>query len=168
MFALFEMSRFTLQVDPFFIIWTGFLQGMALGMIFVPLATVAFSTLPSRLRNEATPIYNLIRNVGASIGISIVFTLLSRNAQINHAALVAKFTVYSERLSFFLHTVPLPRDMALTLLNGEITRQSVLIGYNDDFMLMSALMLLLLPLPFLMHYRYGSESPREENATAKE
>ncbi len=167
-FALFEMSRFTLQVDPFFIIWTGFLQGMALGMIFVPLATVAFSTLPSRLRNEATPIYNLIRNVGASIGISIVFTLLSRNAQINHAALAAKFTVYSERLSFFLHTVPLPRDMALALLNGEITRQSVLISYNDDFMLMSALMLLLLPLPFLMHYRYGSEPENEESAAAME
>ncbi|HEX5314249.1 MAG TPA: MFS transporter, partial [Gammaproteobacteria bacterium] len=167
-FALFELSRFTLQADPFFIVWTGFIQGVALGQIFVPLTTVAFSTLPARLRNEATPVYNLLRNIGSSIGISIVFTLLGHNTQLNHAALASQFTVYGDRLLRFLHAMPLPRDAALALLNNEITRQSALIAYNDDFLLMAALMVLIVPLPFFMRYRFGASVPEEEGALAME
>ncbi|MGA7964683.1 MAG: DHA2 family efflux MFS transporter permease subunit [Gammaproteobacteria bacterium] len=167
-FALYELSQMTLQVDPWFIVWTGFLQGLGLGQVFVPLQTVAFSTLPANLRNEGTPIFNLIRNIGSSIGISVVFTLLSRNTQINHAALAEKFTVFGDRLTRFLHAVPLPRDTALVMLNGEITRQATMISYNNDFLLMSAMMLLMVPLPLLMTYHYGNAMPGEKTAAAME
>jgi len=167
-FALFALSQMTLQVDPWYIVWTGFLQGLGLGQVFVPLQTVAFSTLPSRLRNEGTPIFNLIRNIGSSIGISIVFTLLSHNTQVNHAAIAGKFTIYSERLSRFLNLFPVPRDVAYAMLNGEITRQSMMISYNNDFLIMSALMLIMVPLPLLMTYRFGGDLPDEEGGAAME
>ncbi|MGH8428397.1 MAG: DHA2 family efflux MFS transporter permease subunit [Gammaproteobacteria bacterium] len=157
-FALYELSRLYLQIDDFFIVWTGFVQGIGLGLVFVPLTTVAFSTLPPQLRNEATPIFNLIRNIGSSIGISIVFTLLSRNVQENHAAIAESMNPFNSALTEFLHKVPMPRLEALGILNGEITRQATMIAYNDDFLLMSALMLLMVPFAMAMRYRFGPDS----------
>ncbi len=163
-FALYELSQFNLQVDPFFIAWTGFVQGLGLGQVFVPLTTVAFSTLPAQLRNEATPIFNLIRNIGSSLGISIVFTLLTRHTQTNHAVLARHANPYNPSLYWFLHHLPIPRLPAFALLNEEITRQAAMIAYNDDFLLMSALMLLMVPFTFMMRYRFGSEEEHTSSA----
>jgi len=156
-FALFLLSQMTLQVDPSYIVWTGFLQGLGLGQVFVPLQTVAFSTLPPRMRNEGTPIFNLIRNIGSSLGISIVFTLLTRHTQANHATLARHVNPYNLHLSWFFSRVPIPQLPAFDLLNGEITRQAAMISYNDDFLLMSALMLSMVPFALLMRYRFGSQ-----------
>ena len=167
-FALFELSRMTLQVDPFFIVWTGFLQGLGLGQVFVPLQTVAFSTLPPEMRNEGTPIFNLIRNIGSSIGISIVFTLLTRNTQVNHAAIAERFTVFSGRLAQFLHFAPVKGGAAMLLLNELITGQAMMISYNNDFLLMSGMMLLMLPLPLMMTYHFGNQIPGGKQSAAME
>ena len=167
-FALYELGQFNLQVDPFFVIWTGFVQGLGLGQVFVPLSTVAFSTLPRQLRNEATPIFNLIRNIGSSIGISIVFTLLSRHIQANHSVISENINPFNPLWNAFLHRVPLPHPQVLGLVNGEIGRQAAMISYNDDFLLMSGLMLLMVPFALAMRYRFGPEAEPGEAQAALE
>ena len=74
--ALYKMSGFTTFVPQNMIIITGIINGLGMGFIFVPLSTVAFSTLPLENRVEATSFFSLIRNIGSSIGVSIVTSLL--------------------------------------------------------------------------------------------
>ena len=82
--SMWGMSGFSLQISPWDVFTWGVLQGFGLGFIFVPLTTTTFSTLPVERRTEAAGIYSLVRNIGSSIGISIVTTLVTRNTQINH------------------------------------------------------------------------------------
>ena len=87
--SLYTMSGFTPQMDDYLIITSGVIQGLGLGLVFVPLSTVAFATLDARFRTDATSLFSLVRNIGSSIGISIVTVMLTRNTQINHAELSA-------------------------------------------------------------------------------
>lgn len=159
-FALYVMSGFDLQIDPRIVVWTGFVQGLGLGQIFVPLSTVAFSTLPAQLRNGASALFNLIRNVGSSMGISIVFTLLTRHTQLNHADLAVHINKFNPMLQNALRQITLPAHKALVLLNGEINRQATMISYDDNFLLMAGLMLLMLPV--LMFMRYDPHAPQSD------
>src|ERR1700682_2712572 len=68
--SLWQMTGFYLQMDTSMVIWTGLAQGLGSGMVYVPLATVAFATLAPAYRNEGTAFFSLIRNIGSSIGIS--------------------------------------------------------------------------------------------------
>jgi DHA2 family multidrug resistance protein len=70
-FSLYQMTRLTLQMDSSLIIMSGFIQGLGIGFTFVPLSTATFATLAPRLRNQGTPIFSLLRNIGSSVGISI-------------------------------------------------------------------------------------------------
>src|SRR5215510_397712 len=79
--------------------WSGLLQGIGTGMVFAPLSTIAFSTLLPHLRNEGTAFFNLMRNIGSSIGISAVTTLLVRNTQIMHSRLAEHVTPFSDGLT---------------------------------------------------------------------
>ncbi len=65
------------------------LQGLGLGLVFVPLSTIAFSTIDAKYRADATSLFSLVRNIGSSIGISVVSVMLTRNIQINHVELGA-------------------------------------------------------------------------------
>jgi DHA2 family multidrug resistance protein len=158
--SLYLLSGATLTVTPSFFVWIGLLQGIGLGLTFVPLTTVTFSTLPAGRRNEATPVYNLIRNIGSSIGISIVYTLLTRHMQVSHAQIGERLTPFDPKLHQFLHRIPMPRPGALAFLNHELTQQAAIIAYNDDFLLMSGLMLIMVPIALAMRYEFGAgESP---------
>ena len=96
--SLYEMSQFDLQVDMWALTWTGFVQGLGMGLSMITLMTIAFSTLPATLRTEATGVYNLIRNIGGSVGISVAFTLLDRYGQVNHQVLAQHITPYNAAL----------------------------------------------------------------------
>ena len=85
--SLREMTQWTTEVGTTEIIWTGIVQGVGLGFIFVPLSTIAFATLAARYRNEGTAMFSLIRNLGSSVGISLVMTVLGHEIQSSHAAL---------------------------------------------------------------------------------
>ena len=88
--VLWEMTGFTPDVSEWTLIRTGILQGMGLGFMFVPLSTITFATLPGHLRTQGTALYSLIRNIGSSIGISLVIFLLTRNTQLVHAELAGQ------------------------------------------------------------------------------
>ena len=70
-------------------------RALGFGLIFVPLSTVTFATLPPEWRTEATGLFSLMRNLGSSIGISIVVSLLSSNTQVNHAAIARHVTPFN-------------------------------------------------------------------------
>lgn len=149
--SLWQMTRFDLLMDQHPIIYTGVLQGFGIGLSYVPLSTVAFSTLPSELRNEGTAFFNLLRNIGSAIGISIVQALLTRNTQILHAELGTHLTAYSLASSTPASAViDLVSPAALSRLNGEITRQAAMMAYNNDFYLMMVITLAVIPLLILL------------------
>ena len=150
--SMWGMSGFSLQISPWDVFTWGVLQGFGLGFIFVPLTSSAFATLPVERRTEAAGIYSLVRNIGSSLGISIVTTLVARNTQINHATLAAEVSPLDRGMQL----PPLARMLGihsarwLDVLNAEVTRQASMIGYIDDFKLMMIMTLLAVPLVLLM------------------
>ncbi|HEX6999471.1 MAG TPA: DHA2 family efflux MFS transporter permease subunit [Gammaproteobacteria bacterium] len=160
-FSLWEMTLFTAEVGVFEIVWTGVVQGVGLGFLFVPLSTAAFATLAPRYRNEGTAMFSLIRNIGSSVGISIVMTVLGQQTQVNHAALAEHVTPFRDAL----HAPWLPPvwDWTTTAgavaLNGEVTRQAVTIAYLNDFRLMMYLSLLAAPLLLLLRPAHAPARP---------
>ena len=97
-FALYGMSGSTPDVSQGTLIRTGIVQGFGLGFIFVPLSTITFATLQPEFRMQGTALFSLVRNIGSSIGISIVIFLLGRNGQIVHAELAAQITPFNDAL----------------------------------------------------------------------
>ena len=86
-YSLYAMTYFSLEMNYWPVVWSGVIQGFGLGFVFIPLSTIAFTTLDPRLRTDATSLFNLVRNLGSSIGVSIVAAVLTANTQTNHAAL---------------------------------------------------------------------------------
>jgi DHA2 family multidrug resistance protein len=79
-FSLYQMTRLTLQMHSLLIVASGFIQGLGIGFTFVPLSTATFATLAPGLRDQCTPNYSLLRNIGSSVGISIVQSLLTEGS----------------------------------------------------------------------------------------
>lgn len=151
-FSLWQMCQFTLTLVPADVIWSGAIQGVGLGLVFVPLSAATFATLSPAMRAEGTAIYSLVRNIGSSIGIALVQTLLVRNTQIMHASLAEKITIANPVLAEAgISSMFSPATSAgLAALNIEVTRQAAMIAYLDDFWMMLLLTLLVLPLLILI------------------
>jgi DHA2 family multidrug resistance protein len=141
------MTGFTPQMDSSPVIWSGIIQGIGLGLVFVPLSTVAFATLPPRLRTEAAALFSLVRNIGSSIGISIVSVFLTRNIQINHTELSAAINPFNPLVDAIM---PSRNLVTLKILDNLVNQQSLMISYNDDFRLMMIITLSAVPLVFLL------------------
>jgi DHA2 family multidrug resistance protein len=138
-----QMTHFDLQMGSSTVVWSGIAQGLGTGFVYVPLATATFATLLPTLRNEGTAIFSLSRNIGSSIGISVVETLLTRNTQIMHSSL-------GEHITPYMTGQPLPSGSALAALNATVTKQAAMIAYNNDFQLMLFLCVAAIPLIVLM------------------
>ena len=121
-------------------------------MTFVPLSVAAFATLPDAGRTEAGVLLTLIRNIGGSVGISVVVALLQHSTQVNHAYLAEHFTPYSAARWQVLGGPP-GADAATGRLVGELARQAAAIAYCNDFYLLGAVTLLALPLVLVLRMR---------------
>ena len=115
-------------------------------------AAVTTRRVATAVGTSTTAIYSLIRNIGSSIGISLVIFLLTRNTQVVHAELAGRVTPYNDALAALA-----PGriwDMATTLgraaLNAEVTKQAAVVAYANDFKLMMVVALVALPLIFLL------------------
>jgi MFS transporter, DHA2 family, multidrug resistance protein len=153
-----QMMGFDLQMDSATVVWSGLSQGLGTGFVYVPLAAATFATLAPALRNEGTSIFNLTRNLGSSIGISVVNTLLTRNTQILHSTLGEQVTRYSPVLRAQLPDGP-PSLHTLAALNATVTEQASMIAYNNDFKLMMVLSLAAIPLVLLLRKASGRVEP---------
>ncbi len=150
--SLWLMTGFALDQPSRPVIVSGVVQGLGLGLIFVPLQTLAFATLPARDRTTGAALLNLARNVGGSIGISIVSFQLVRMAQVAHADMAQHIT--DSKIPTIdpnvLQTFGNQAASITAYLNAEITRQALFIAYLDDFKLMMWITFLVLPLLLLM------------------
>jgi DHA2 family multidrug resistance protein len=146
-FALWQMMHYTIVLSPSDIVWPGVIQGFGLGLVFVPLSALTFSTLAPELRADGTATYSLMRNIGSSIGISIVQTLMTRNTQISHADLAANITPFNPAIQPMLGN---GSSYDIAALNASITQQASMIAYLNDFKLMFMATLLVIPLLLLI------------------
>jgi len=149
--ALWQMSRFDLSMSVRPIIISGIVQGFGIGLIFVPLSTLAFATLPPQHRPEATGVYNLVRNLGSSVGISMMQAIWTTNSSVAHADMTAHIQSDSPVVRSGLPPLLDPSTgFGIEALNGEITRQAAMIAYIDDFKLMMLVTLGVMPLLLFM------------------
>jgi DHA2 family multidrug resistance protein len=148
--ALWQMTHITLQMDSNLIIVSGFVQGLGIGFTFVPLSAATFATLAPRLRNEGTPVYSLVRNIGGSVGISVVQALLTRGAAQAHEQLAGLVTHGNLGLQSLPPGLDPGTQAGLAMLNAEVTRQATLIAYMNDFWVMMAITLITIPLLVLI------------------
>jgi len=162
-FSIWQMCGYSLYLTQADIVWPSILQGIGLGLIFVPLSAAAFATLPADMRPQGTAIYSLIRNIGSGIGISMVQTLLVRNTQEAHAALVEHINLANPAFQDapFAAAYNVANTASMAALDGEITRQAAMIAYLDDFWLMLILTLLVLPLLLLIRPSRKKSVPAE-------
>jgi DHA2 family multidrug resistance protein len=150
--SLWMMTGFALDQPSGPVIWSGVIQGLGIGLIFVVMQSLAFATLAPMLRTSAASLLNLARNIGGSIGIAVVGSQLVRMTQVAHADIASNVTASTiptmdPRL---LERIGQQGDIALAVINAEVTRQAVFIAYLDDFWLMMWVTLAALPLVLLL------------------
>jgi DHA2 family multidrug resistance protein len=144
------MTGFSPQMNDWPIVWTGVVQGLGLGLVFVPLSTVAFATIDPIFRADATSLFSLVRNIGSSIGISVVTAVLTRNVQVNHAELGGMMTPYNPVLQQLLPRAAAGNPTALQQLDGLVNQQALMVSYNNDFLLMMIVTLCALPMALML------------------
>jgi MFS transporter, DHA2 family, multidrug resistance protein len=159
-FATMLMGNLTLDVSMGSVIVPNMLMGLSLGFIFVPLTTIAMGTLRNEQVGNAAGLYNLVRNLGGGVGISIVATMLSRYSQAHQAQMVGHLSTtdpeFQQRLATLVHAFAAqmsPVDAmqrAQAILYGTLVTQAHLWAYVDTFRLLAGLSLLAIPLVFLL------------------
>jgi len=124
----------------------GLLQGMGMGLLFVPLSTLAFSTLPAELRTEGAGIFTLVRNVGSSVGISILSAIQLQNLSISKAELGDHIQATNPALHSFGRNIDAGNPMSLAAVTGEISRQAAMVSYIDSFKVIMVICFIAMPL----------------------
>jgi DHA2 family multidrug resistance protein len=146
--SFYAMTGWTPDISQKTIVVVGVIQGIGLGFIFVPLSVVTLSTLPATARAEGAGLYSLSRNIGSSVGISVVNSLLTRNTQVNHADIAQHVTavnrMFEEPMIARLWN-PLTAAGRATL-DAVVTQQAQIIAYIDDYKLLMVATLAVLPL----------------------
>jgi DHA2 family multidrug resistance protein len=151
------MTHYSLDVSTAWIIGPAFLQGLGLGLIFVPLSTIAYATLDRSRMAEAAGIYSLVRTVGAAAGISVVTTLMSRQAQVIWNELGGHISKYNPALIEYLRPLHLsPTDPhAMALVAAQIAKQAEMSAMLDVFKVTTWSFLGMLPLVLLLKRKRG-------------
>jgi len=149
-------TQYNLHVSTFWIVMPAVIQGVGLGLVFVPLSTVAFSTLPEHLAAEAAGIYSVMRTIGSSIGISVVATLMTNHTQIAWHNLDSNLTPLNPAVNAYLHGLHMTIDSveAPAILARTLAQQASMIGMLDAFTFVTWSFALMLPLVFVMRYRH--------------
>jgi len=158
------MTGWTPDVSQWTVIWVGFIQGIGLGFLFIPLSAVALSTLSPEQQTEGAGFFNLSRNIGSSAGISIVNALLTRNTQVNHADIVQHVTAVNRAFeSPIIRRFWNPLTAAgRAALDATITQQAQIIAYIDDYKLL--MILTIAAIPLLIIFKKTSYGGVEENS----
>ncbi len=150
--SLWMMTRWSLDMGSDQILLAGFVQGLGLGFVFVPINLIAFATLAPAFRTDGTTLMTLFRNLGSSFGISAIVTMLSRNIQISHADIAANVTSFNLPIDPATVTAQLGSvgATAMAMLDSEVNRQAAMIAYLDNFYILFWLVLAIVPLPWLL------------------
>lgn len=143
-----QMVGFTDQTQARTIAIVSIVQGVGLGLVFVPLSTVAFMSLPAHLRTDGTSMLTLVRNIFSSIGISVMIAELSRTTTAVHSQLVEHVTPFAAALAMpdVASVIDMTTQAGQALLDSIVTKQAAVIAYSNDFKMLMLLSLVALPL----------------------
>jgi DHA2 family multidrug resistance protein len=163
--TLYQMTGFTLDTPPKTIVIINIIQGIGLGLLFVPVTSAAFATLPNRLRTSGTAINTLVRNIGSSIGISMVIANLTSKTTYMHERLTENVTPFNNALQFpdvasILNT---GTDAGRAMLDAIVTQQAAVIAYANDFKLLMVVCICVMPLIFMV-----GKAPRPQPGAKQE
>lgn len=159
--ALFHLTGISLDIDYRTAIYARMYQAIGLAFLFVPINTAGFAFIPKEKNNNASAIINLSRNIGGSIGISFVTTMLARRTQFHQSRLTPRLTPYDgqyrtmiQDLSRTLMSKGADAAGAITQANGvlyrTVLRQATMMAFIDDFWLVGVAVLAVIPLVLLM------------------
>jgi MFS transporter, DHA2 family, multidrug resistance protein len=151
-FSLFYMTGWTDQTQVGEIITLSIVQGFGFGLVFVPLSTVAFLTLPNHLRTDGTSMLTLLRNVASSIGISIVIAQLTEGAQRVHAVLNEHITPFNQALQMpdVRGIINLSTDAGRALADAMLNLQAQIIAFSQDYQMVMLFTLCTIPLALMI------------------
>jgi DHA2 family multidrug resistance protein len=166
--SFYAMTGWTPDISQMTIIVVGVIQGIGLGFIFVPLSVVTLSTLSPELRAEGAGLYSLSRNIGSSVGISVVNSLLTTNTQISHAEIAQHVTAVNRVfedpvIAQFWNPLTAAGRAAL---DAVVTLQAQIIAYIDDYKLLMIATLVVIPL--LIVFKQASDGADEDHAGGME
>jgi MFS transporter, DHA2 family, multidrug resistance protein len=150
--SLWQMAHYTIELSTGDIIWPGVIQGVGMGLVFVPLSAATFATLSPAMRAQGTALFSLVRNIGSSIGISLVQTMLVRNTVAAHASLTERITQANPAWHnpAIARAYDLSTQSGAAFLDSTVTQQAAMIAYIDDFWLMLFLTVAVTPLLLLI------------------
>ncbi len=168
--TLLWLSRLNLQAGYWDIFWPQLMQGAGMALLFVPLTTVAMDPIPRERMGNATSLFNLMRNIGGSVGIAVTGTMVSRQTQATTSMLGSSVTLYDPAAqSMFAQLqrsfmaagsdVATATNRAYAALFGMLQRQASMVAFVGMFQLLGVLFLLLLPLVLLMKRPRSGHGP---------
>jgi DHA2 family multidrug resistance protein len=160
-FSLFHMTGFDLGIDFRTAATARVFQAIGMAFLFVPINTAAYAYLPREKNNAASGLMNLARNIGGSVGISLVTTLLDRRTQLHWNVLSRNLSASNPAFRGMLQgntqalqahgsSASFATRQAYALIEGTVQRQATMLAYIDDFRLLGWAILAMIPLVFLM------------------
>ena len=160
-FSLLQLARLNLQAGYWDIFWPQILQGAAMGLLFVPLTTITNDPIPKEQMGNATSLFNLMRNIGASIGISMVTTIYSRAGQTNVNVLGSHVSPYDPTATAMINGMKqsmiasgsdaaTASQQAYGAIFGMVQREAMMLGFVRSFRLLGYLFFAMILLVFLM------------------
>jgi MFS transporter, DHA2 family, multidrug resistance protein len=166
--TLYEMTGFSLDTTQYAIVVTSIVQGVGLGLLFVPISAVAFQTLPGHMRNGATAITTLMRNIGSSVGISMMIANLTSKTTEMHARLTESVTPFNDALQMpdVANTLDVHTQTGLAMLDNIVTQQVSMIAFINDYKLLMILTLAVIPLVMLVGTARPQAGPKPAEAAA--
>lgn len=150
---------YSAELSKWWLIWPMFLQGIGLGMIFVPIGTVGFATISEKVRVEAAGLSSLLRTLGASIGIAVTLTVYTRHVQFGWNQLVGFVNPYNPNLEYYMQEVVQKLPVAATtsdyvtaapFLGGVVAKQAMMLSIVNVFAFVAASLLIMVPLVLLL------------------
>jgi MFS transporter, DHA2 family, multidrug resistance protein len=161
LWSMWEMSRWTPEIATWHLVATTFVQGIGMGMVFVPMNLVSFATLPQIYRTDGSAVLNLMRNLGSAIGVSITTTFLANSIQEVHAQLAEHANLFNRNLSQNAPSMMWNPQMSFGAANLDavINQNAQVIAYANDFLFMFFVSLPALVVIFLMKKPAAPPSP---------
>ncbi|MBI5142263.1 MAG: DHA2 family efflux MFS transporter permease subunit [Nitrospirae bacterium] len=151
------MSRFNLQADFWTFVWPRVTLGLGMGLSFIPLTMLTLSHIPRERMTEATSMYNLLRNMGGSVGIAFATTMVARRAQFHQSRLVEHLTPFDPAYVIAKHkaeAIYTAKGVSASAVDGgiyrELVRQANMLAFVDTFLIVSMMMLSILPVVLMM------------------
>jgi MFS transporter, DHA2 family, multidrug resistance protein len=168
--TLIWLSRLNLQAGYWDIFWPQLLQGVGMSLLFVPLTTISMDAIPREKMGNATSLFNLMRNIGGSVGIAVTGTLLSRHSQVTVNTLGANVTAYDPASRTMLAGLrgaflaagtdaATATTRAYAAMFGMVQRQATMVSFVGIFQLLGVMFIALVPLVLLMRRPHARSGP---------